>query len=207
MNHVRALLLILPCALLLASCDPTECTPDNCRDGCCAGQFECVRDRTDSACGPNGGEQCESCPAGNVCHLGRLTCFAGVMRTRVQPRSAYIAEVDPATGEEWDSDGSPPDVVVEMDCPSAPERTRTEESESWEPRWRQGSCEVISSNLLRYPLRLSIFDNDPFTFDDEFGTVQYQVTPTDMNRGWAEIDIPPVVERLILDLSHTYSVQ
>ena len=47
------------------------------------------------------------------------------MRTRVQPRRAFIVEVDPDNGEDWDSDGSPPDVVVEMNCPSASERTRS----------------------------------------------------------------------------------
>ncbi|TSC31417.1 hypothetical protein [Corallococcus sp. Z5C101001] len=200
------LLLTLACALAVVSCGPFDCTPENCGDGCCSANNECVVYRGDSECGPNGGA-CERCADGSVCRLDQQACFAGVMRTRVQPRWAVIAEVDPANGEAWDSDGSPPDVVVEMRCPSTSERTRTEESESWEPRWRTGSCEVITSNLLRYPIEISIFDNDDFIFDDEFGTIHYQVTPADLNLGRIDIAIPRAVERLVIDLTHSYSAR
>ncbi|WP_233595234.1 MULTISPECIES: hypothetical protein [Corallococcus] len=129
------------------------------------------------------------------------------MRTRVQPLAASILDFDPLDEEdpEWDPDGSPPDVVVEMRCPSASERSRTETVQSLEPRWSAGSCQVVSSNLLKNPIELSIFDVDDFSFDDEFGTVYYQVTRADLNRGWFEIDIPEVVTALRVGLTHIYS--
>ncbi len=198
------LLLTLACVLCLPACGPYDCSPENCADGCCSANNECVRYRGDSECGPNGGT-CEACAEGSVCRLDQRACYTGVMRTRVQPRYAVIADVDPDTGEDWDSDGSPPDVVVEMDCPSASGRSRTEEDEDWEPEWRSGSCTVITSNLLRHPLQLSIFDNDDFTFDDEFGGLSYQVTPADLNLGRIELAIPPVVKTLVIDLTHSYS--
>ncbi|MFP2897184.1 hypothetical protein [Corallococcus sp. 4LFB] len=200
------LLMALTCALFLPACGEPECTPESCANGCCSVSNVCVLDLGDSVCGSNGAH-CESCPDGNVCRLDTRACYAGVMRTRVQPRRAVIADVDPDTGEDWDSDGSPPDVVVEMRCPSAPERTRTAEDEDWEPEWRSGSCEVITSNLLQHPIAISIFDNDDFTFDDEFGGTSYQVTRADLNRGHIELAFPPIVESLVIELTHTYSTQ
>lgn len=198
------LLIALTCVLGLSACGPYDCTPENCSDGCCSANNECIRYRGDSECGPNGGI-CETCAEGSVCRLDQRACYTGVMRTRVQPRYAVIAEVDPETGEDWDSDGSPPDVVVEMDCPSAPGRSRTEEDENWDPEWYSGSCTVITSNLLRHPLQISIFDNDDFTLDDEFGGLSYQVTPADLNLGRIELSLPPIVKTLVIDLTHTYS--
>ncbi|WP_375759997.1 hypothetical protein [Corallococcus exercitus] len=200
------LLMALSCALVLSACGESECTPESCANGCCTVGNVCVLDLGDAQCGSNGAA-CESCPEGNVCRLDSRACFTGVMRTRVQPRRAVIADVDPDNGEEWDSDGSPPDVVVEMSCPSAPERTRTAEDESWEPEWRSGSCEVITSNLLEHPIEISIFDNDDFALDDEFGGLSYQVTRADLNRGRIEIALPPDVQTLVFDLVHTYSAQ
>ncbi|RYZ42889.1 MAG: hypothetical protein EOO71_06020 [Myxococcaceae bacterium] len=207
MKRLASVLLALTCALLLPACGPSECTPDNCRDGCCSADT-CIRSQGDDACGVlrNGGI-CEGCASGSVCHLQRQTCFVGVMRTRVQPVRASILDYDPFDEEdpEWDPDGSPPDVVVEMRCPSTSERSRTETIQSFEPRWSAGSCEVLSSNLLKNSIEISIFDVDDFSFDDEFGTVHYQVTPADLNRGYFEIDIPEVVTGLGFTLTHTYS--
>ncbi|RYZ16795.1 MAG: hypothetical protein EOO70_03620 [Myxococcaceae bacterium] len=207
MKSPLSILVALTCALLLPACGPSECTPDNCRDGCCTAEAECIREQRDDACGPGGGAACEGCASGSVCHLEQQTCIVGVMRTRVQPIRASILDHDPFDDEDpdWDLDGSPPDVVVEMRCPSAPERSRTETVQSLEPRWSTGSCQVVSSNLLKNPIEISIFDVDDFSLDDEFGTVHYQVTPADLNRGWFEIDIPEVVTSLTFFLSHTYS--
>ncbi|NOK16242.1 hypothetical protein [Corallococcus carmarthensis] len=206
MRTLSLFLMALTCALFLPACGEPDCTPESCADGCCSASNLCIRDRGDALCGPNGG-LCEGCPEGNVCRLDTKACYAGVMRTRVQPRRAVIADVDPDNGEDWDSDGSPPDVVVEMRCPSAPELSRTAEDESWDPEWRSGSCEVISSNLLDHSIEISIFDNDDFALDDEFGTIHYQVTRSDLNRGRFEIAIPPAVQTLVFDLTHTYSPQ
>ena len=206
MKNLGCWLFLLICALWLPACGPYDCTSENCADGCCNALHECIRYRGDSECGPNGG-LCQQCGEGSVCRLDQRTCYAGVMRTYVQPRRAVIADVDPDTGGDWDSDGSPPDVVVEMNCPSARERTRTEEDETWDPEWRTGGCQVITSNLLRYPLEISIFDNDEFALDDEFGGISYQVTRADLNLGRIEISIPPIVKTLVFDLSHNYAPQ
>lgn len=205
MKTLGTLLFALTLALLLPACGPSECTPENCSNGCCTAQAECIRYPSDTACGPGGGSACEVCADGNVCHLGRTVCIPGVMRTRVQPLEASVVSFQPPDDEEWDSDGSPPDVVVEMRCPSAPELSRTPESTSFNPIWSTGGCEVITSNLLKNPLEIAVIDVDPFTLDDTIGTINYQVTPEDLNRGGVELTIPETVISLYIDLSHTYS--
>ncbi|RKH12730.1 hypothetical protein D7V97_07620 [Corallococcus sp. CA053C] len=206
MKTLATLLFALTLALLLPACEPPECTPENCSDGCCTAEKECIQYRSDTACGPNGAA-CENCADGNVCHLGKNVCIPGVMRTRVQPLEAMIVSFEPPDDEEWDSDGSPPDVVVEMRCPSAPELSRTPESTSLHPTWSTGGCEVITSNLLKNPLEIAVIDVDPFTLDDTIGTINYQVTPEDLNLGGVELTIPETVISLYIDLSHTYSEQ
>ncbi|RKH11209.1 hypothetical protein D7X74_25965 [Corallococcus sp. CA047B] len=209
MNKPASLLIALTCALLLSACGPSECTPDNCRDGCCSAENECMRYASDEACGPRGGGACLSCASGSVCHLGQRACIVGVMRTRVQPARATILPYDPYSteDEEWDFDGTPPDVVVEMRCPSASGVFRTPEDPSLNPRWNSGGCEVLTSNLLKFPLEISIFDVDDFAFDDSMGTLTYQVTPEDLHFGRIELALPEAVLALDIDLSHTYSAE
>ncbi len=114
---------------------------------------------------------------------------------------------DPADDSDWDVDGSPPDVVVELRCPmpagSPPLITRTEEVQSFTPQWSTGECDTLADAIIAQPIEVKVIDIDSF-FDDEIGTSSYALTAADFEKGQAEIVIPGYVNSLILKLSAYY---
>ncbi|RKH57248.1 hypothetical protein D7X96_38540 [Corallococcus interemptor] len=118
-----------------------------------------------------------------MCHPAQQQCYTPTIRTKIQPLSATFAPHDPADDSDWDIDGSPPDAVVELICPNAqPAVSRSEEIESLTPRWTQGFCDVLSTDLLSMPIQFNVLDVDAI-FDDKVASAQYQVTQEDLERG------------------------
>ncbi|RYZ16794.1 MAG: hypothetical protein EOO70_03615 [Myxococcaceae bacterium] len=136
-----------------------------------------------------------------VCHPSRQECTTPIIRTWVRALSATLTEVDPSDDSDWDLDGSPPDVVVELTCPQAePLVSLTEEVESLTPKWTLGGCDVLAQDLLAAPIQFKVIDVDAF-FDDEITTYQYQLTQADLERRSVNLQIPPAITSLVVDLN------
>ncbi|NNC04024.1 hypothetical protein HJC10_14355 [Corallococcus exiguus] len=196
----RILFLGLTSVLLLAGCGPEDfspgpitedppleeiCTLANCGGCCDPTTNKCVEVRTNDACGVTG-TKCTKCATGTICHPSQQQCYTPTIRTKIQPLRATIAPQDPADNSDWDVDGSPPDVVINLACPNAkPAVSPSEEVESFTPTWVKGSCDVLSTDLLSAPIQFSVIDVDAF-FDDPIASAQYQITRADIDRGILE---------------------
>ncbi|GMU10462.1 hypothetical protein ASNO1_67160 [Corallococcus caeni] len=191
--------------LLLAACGPEDlspggpdpitddpppltelCTAESC-EGCCDPTTnKCVMTRTADACGPNG-STCSKCTTGMMCHPSKQQCYTPTIRTKIQPLRAQIAPLDPSDNSDWDVDGSPPDVVIQLSCPNTPAAVPpSEEVESFTPTWTKGSCDVLSTDLLSAPIQFTVIDVDAI-FDDPIASAQYQMTRADIDRGVVEL--------------------
>ncbi|RKH36271.1 hypothetical protein D7Y13_07155 [Corallococcus praedator] len=135
-----------------------------------------------------------------VCHPTRQECITPVIRTRLRALRATLTALDPSDDSDWDLDGSPPDVVVELTCPQPePLVSLTEEIESLTPQWTKGGCDVLAQDLLAAPIQFRVIDVDAF-FDDEITVAQYQLTQADLDRRSVDVAIPEAVTSLVFQL-------
>lgn len=183
----------------------STCTADSCSDGCCQNN-ECVRDISNNACGA-AGSKCEVCTVDKACDKAQGVCVARPIRVKVQPSQASIVPKDPSDGSDWDLDGSPPDVVVELRCPAPsgaqPFVTRTEEVESLTPQWTSGACDTLADVLVAQPIEFRLIDVDNL-FDDDIASASYTLTAADLEKEQVELFIPGYVNSLVLKLSRYY---
>ncbi|RKH44531.1 hypothetical protein D7X12_10315 [Corallococcus sicarius] len=136
-----------------------------------------------------------------ACHPSRQECFTPIIRTQVRALRASLVALDPNDESDWDIDGSPPDVMVELTCPKGePEVSLTEEVESLTPQWSKGGCDILSLDLLSAPIRFKVIDVDSF-FNDEITTAQFQLTQADLERGSVELQVPKAITSLVFQLS------
>lgn len=119
--------------------------------GCCMRETCHPGDQV-NACG-SGGTACTACAGTDTCDgsLNPRACTLDLNASwRVRPSSATIAPQTSA-GFDWDADGSPPDVVVSVTCPSAGEPIffETPEVSSLNPQWTEGGCITTADALLK----------------------------------------------------------
>jgi hypothetical protein len=129
-----------------------------------------------------------------VCILDREALW------QVFPTAANISPLTPA-GYDWDLDGSPPDVVVELVCPpsAAPVRIETPEVSSYTPQWTGVNCTTTSDALLGEAISIRVTDVD-VTFDDEVTSATYQVTSGDFETAVLVLQLPSQMGTLTLNL-------
>jgi hypothetical protein len=123
------------------------CSRINCA-GCCNGS-QCELGDDVSACGKDAA-MCAVCGNNQVCDAVTKVCGADPLRNwRVYPSAAQIAPSD--LGTAWDSDGSAPDVVITMTCPSTTGAPIVggAETQGYSPGWPATSgCVLKASDLL-----------------------------------------------------------
>lgn len=181
------------------------CTAESCPSGCCNKTTnQCNTTRTTDACGPNG-TTCSKCDAGQFCHPNRQECFTPILRTQVRALRASIAAKVPSDGSDWDADGSAPDVVVELECPSQTAPTRTEEVESFQPEWSKGSCDILTSDLLTSPFYFRLLDIDVFYDDEITPRLMYQATRENLDQGLVQLAVPDAVTSLTFQFTTYYT--
>lgn len=180
----------------------TSCGPHNCT-GCCLGNT-CQPGTFDTMCG-KGGNACVTCQAEERCSPDKSSSCAPKLDQnsswKVQPSTASIKPQDPADGLSWDADDSPPDVVVEMTCPTdaGPFTDRTSEVSSLTPSWTDGGCTSTASVLLNSPVTVYVLDID-FAFDDPIASFQYTLKAADFEAGGVTLLMPGDVGTLTLSL-------
>jgi hypothetical protein len=133
------------------------CSRVNCA-GCCNGN-QCEPGTELTLCGKDAAA-CAQCGANQVCKLTQA-CGADPDKSwRVYPSAAQISPSD--QGSAWDSDGSPPDVVITMSCPAGGGTPITggTETESFMPGWATGGCVLKASELLGAGIGWSAADLD-----------------------------------------------
>ncbi|HZH75373.1 MAG TPA: hypothetical protein VEY88_05025 [Archangium sp.] len=110
----------------------------------------------------------------------------------VQPVSAVIPSTDPSDGLDWDF-GSPPDVVVKMECPvdgdEPPFPVETSEDSSLTPKWTAEGCRVALSALMGKPTLIKMMDMD-LSDHDEISSWNYQFTEEDIKDGAVTLFMP-----------------
>ncbi|MFP2929018.1 hypothetical protein ACLESO_28225 [Pyxidicoccus sp. 3LG] len=101
-----------------------------------------------------------------------------------------IVAKDPTAGLDWDVDGSAPDVVVRVVCPTdgEPVPYSTPETSSFSPRWSGGGCDTTSDVLLRKPVQFEILDVD-VAFDDEIAVGSFQLTEESFETGGVTLPV------------------
>ncbi|WP_144370179.1 hypothetical protein [Myxococcus stipitatus] len=100
-------------------------------------------------------------------------------------------------------DGSAPDVVVELRCPTPsgePLVTRTPEVSSWTPQWTAGECAAPAALLLAQPIELKVLDIDALV-DDEVGTIKHLLTLEELTAGKVALSLPPAIPSLTVTLT------
>jgi hypothetical protein len=138
-------------------------------------------------CG-KGGNACVACQSNERCSPSKDPICAPKLPPgslwKVQPLDATIKPEDPSDGLDWDADDSPPDVVVEMTCPTntTTVSTRTSEVSSLTPSWTDGGCRSTAAELLKSPVVIKVLDVD-FSFDDQISYFQYTLTEADFEAG------------------------
>lgn len=172
--------------------EPTARCAQSCA-GCCSGD-RCFDGTGDEACGA-GGSICDGCGGFETCtwHAeGVRTCFFDRNeRWLIEPVAAEVSEFNPTDGEDWDVDGSPPDVVVELFCPNGGRdiETRTTEDESYFPEWTDGGCTTTLGELSRARITIHVIDAD-LTFDDIIFMGSHSVGAEDLAAGSFFIPFP-----------------
>jgi hypothetical protein len=178
------------------------CSPENCA-GCCSGN-QCVGGSTTDACG-NGGSNCSACIGLTSCTPDEQDCdLAPEASVTVQPTEASIVPQDPRDNLDWDVDGSAPDVVVELRCPTAGSDqllvTRTPEVSSFTPQWTSGGCTTQIGALLGRELQIKFIDVDSL-FDDEIISANYTLKAEEIKAGSVSLSIPGYVNTVTLKFS------
>ncbi|MBZ4409144.1 hypothetical protein K8640_13025 [Myxococcus sp. XM-1-1-1] len=141
----------------------------------------------------------------NSCNVERRECVLDVSSlVAIQPSQATISAQDPNDNLDWDVDGSAPDVVVELRCPTSvagePLVTRTPEISSWTPQWSTGGCSTSAEVLLAQPIEFKVLDIDTL-LDDEIGTIKHQLTQDELKAGTVSLSLPPAITSLTVTLS------
>jgi hypothetical protein len=216
LNYLKYLALLLSAlgVLALASgCGPLDddivdipsflCGPQNC-SGCCLDNV-CYSGSLETTCGV-GGATCKVCKADERCAPHQdgacVSTLSPVYRWSVRAESAEIAAVVPRSGLGWDADGSPPDVVVELLCPTDGEyiRATTPEVSSFTPSWTHDGCVTTASALLERPMHISMIDVD-FLFNDEIGSISHLLTQEELKAGRVTVRMPQDAASLTLRLT------
>ncbi|MCP3143469.1 hypothetical protein [Pyxidicoccus xibeiensis] len=172
--------------------EPTAACAQSCA-GCCSGD-KCFDGTGIEACGA-GGAICDRCEGLEDCadrgEAGRSCYFDRSERWRIQPVSAVIAPINPIGDEEWDIDGSAPDVVVELECPAGDKdiKTRTPEGSGYTPTWTEGGCTTTRGDLADRSIYIEVFDVD-VTIDDVMFSERYLLKAEDFRSGTFSIALP-----------------
>lgn len=179
-----------------------DCSPESC-SGCCTGT-KCIAGSTTDACG-NGGAFCSTCIGLTICTPDGQSCdLDPEASVTVQPTEASIVPADPRDNQAWDVDGSEPDVVVELRCPTAaseqPLVTRTPEVSSLTPRWTSGGCTTQVGALLGRELQIKFIDVDAL-FDDEIISATYTLKAEELKAGSVSLTLPGYVNAVTLKFS------
>jgi hypothetical protein len=153
-------------SITVAGCSASSCA------GCC--QFGvCLGGDQPEACGV-GGAFCDDCRSNSRTCLADRTCgIDGSVRLRVYVSSARVAAND--NGQQWDSDGSAPDVRVTLRCPTLPATTVVQsERQSLFPVWTSGGCNATAADYLARQMSFTLDDVDPVVDDS---MTSYLVVP------------------------------
>ncbi|EPX64950.1 hypothetical protein D187_000375 [Cystobacter fuscus DSM 2262] len=83
-----------------------------------------------------------------------------------------------------------PDVVVELDCPveGSVSKVKTEESPSFTPSWKDGTCVTTSPEWRNAPIRIKVLDVD-FLSSEEILTTSYTLEEKDFATGTIELPL------------------
>ncbi|MBN1205175.1 MAG: hypothetical protein JXB05_09655 [Myxococcaceae bacterium] len=183
---------ILGLLLLTQACGGTDesggdadflCGPRNCSAGCCLDNV-CYGGGSAATCGKEG-TKCDACLGIKSCETQQGECTLDLLAIwKIQPTDASLVPEDPNDGLSWDADGSPPDVLIELTCPTseAPVVSRTQEVESLTPTWTAGGCATVADALLKSPIGIKIIDVD-VAIDDEIFAGSYMFTEADFEAG------------------------
>lgn len=107
-----------------------------------------------------------------------------VMLTTVNPASKWIVQPSRAevrsedNGESWDIDGSAPDVVVKINCPSSgggSSSGETDEVESYTPTWSGGNCTARADDLVNDGVDFEVRDVDT-SLDPDDGIAEASIS-------------------------------
>lgn len=170
--------------------EPSAACAQSCQ-GCCSGDT-CFEGTQGSACGA-GGSICDKCEGLEECTTraeGARSCyFDKSVQWRVQPASAVISKTN--EGEDWDVDGSPPDVVVNLECPSGDRelKSQTPEASGFSPAWTEGGCTTTLGDLLARTVEIEVVDVD-VTFDDVMVQQNIQLRDEDFKKGSFTLPLP-----------------
>lgn len=174
---------------------PGACNADTCSNGCCiAGS--CYRTNSDYACGSLGG-QCSRCQVPQTCQ--REDVFRGWeclleanAQWTLQPKEAKIPPTKP-NGDHWDTDKSPPEVILTLDCPKDGKVTqvKTKEVSSFTPTFTQGNCTTTAAELLKAAIHIKMVDMDFLGFTDDILVTDHTLTEEDLRKGTSLVPITP----------------
>lgn len=130
---------------------------------------------------------CLVCGPGQTCSAAQACWWDPASVWRVAPQSATIAPTD--LGSDWDVDGSPPDVVVQLFCPSSATSvtSSTEEVQSFQPSWVLGECTMSASELTSLGFAFRVLDVDTVIDDQITPELTVTVTQDQLSRGLVEI--------------------
>lgn len=166
---------------------PQECNSFNC-EGCCW-EGVCHTGTDDDACGADA-FLCAPCSSKQlVCKPGGYCGVDPNTKWRVQPVSAKIASTN--NGSEWDGDGDPPDVEVNMTCPALPPASPTygtaPEYGNFNPTWDSGGCVTTAGALLASPWKYQLMDVDWDIDDTITGYITHQITEDEFDVGFFHV--------------------
>lgn len=186
---------------------PYVCGPSNCA-GCCHDNV-CQTGNKPQACG-TAGSNCQACQQGESCYPGsQPLCrvdFSLTSTWTVQPVSSLISAQDPNDGLSWDADASPPDVIVEILCPTdggppPPIASTKTEVESYTPTWTkgEGGCKATLSAFTQNITTFRLIDVDAFV-NDEISSGTYTFTMANFENGGVTLGMPNQASILTLKL-------
>jgi hypothetical protein len=178
------------------------CSAETCPGGCCY-ENSCFPGNAANACGGKG-TRCQACLGIKTCDTSKACEQDRASFWTVQPIKASIPPEDPRDGLSWDADGSSPDVIVELRCPTQqtdkPLVTRTPEVSSLNPEWREGGCTTLADALLNAPLQIVVIDVDSF-FDDNIAAMAHSLTEEEFESGRVVLSLPGYLNSLELQLA------